>query len=186
MKILSLDISTKTGWALVTSSGLLLEFGTVNVSKPRGYERWMQFRTKIKDLIANTNPHVVVIEGYSFSSPGSLSGQVELGTIARLEILDCLNQIPIMEVAPNSLKKFVIGKGAGKKEVMMLEVYKRWKFEGTNDECDAYGLAMFVVALLNGIQMPKINMEATEKWVKEHPEDHQKIIAINCKNTLTN
>jgi Holliday junction resolvasome RuvABC endonuclease subunit len=71
--------------------------------------------------------------------------------------------IPYIEISPNGLKKFVTGKGSGKKEVIMLEAYKRWGIEGTNDEVDAYCLAMVGLAYHGHITMPKVNMEALKK-----------------------
>jgi crossover junction endodeoxyribonuclease RuvC len=51
-------------------------------------------------------------------------------------------KIPFKVVAPNTLKKFVTGKGNSKKNQMMLHAFKKWKMEFDDDNlCDAYGLA---------------------------------------------
>ena len=45
-------------------------------------------------------------------------------------------------IPPNTLKKFITGKGNAKKELMLLKVYKRWGVEfNDNNMADAYSLA---------------------------------------------
>ena len=61
--------------------------------------------------------------------------------------------IPWREVAATTLKKYVTGSGAGKKEVMWLGAYKRWGVEPTDLEkndnvLDAYCLARAALALM--------------------------------------
>lgn len=54
------------------------------------------------------------------------------------------NKIHTVMVPPTVLKKFVTGSGAAKKEVVMLDVYKRFGFEARdNNLADAFGLAAF-------------------------------------------
>jgi len=49
-------------------------------------------------------------------------------------------------IAPGTLKKFVTGSGAAKKEQMLLHVYKRWGVEfKTNDLADAFSLAQLAL-----------------------------------------
>lgn len=57
-------------------------------------------------------------------------------------------------VSPNSLKKFVTGKGVGKKNEMLLAVYRKWgvDFGGQDDMADAYSLARVGAALLSGAE----------------------------------
>lgn len=48
-----------------------------------------------------------------------------------------------LQVPPTVLKKFVTGKGNAKKQEMLLEVYKRWGADLSDDNAaDAYGLAL--------------------------------------------
>ena len=45
-------------------------------------------------------------------------------------------------ISPTTLKKFVTGKGNSGKDIMLLEVYKRWNVSFSNNNlADAYGLA---------------------------------------------
>lgn len=51
-------------------------------------------------------------------------------------------------VASNTLKKFVTGKGVGKKQLMVKYVYTKWGFDTDNDNlADAYGLARLAAAV---------------------------------------
>lgn len=98
-------------------------------------------------------PGVVVIEGYGQVRHGGVQSFVkcvEVGSIVRLVLWG--NDLPWLEVPPQSLKKFVCGTGklpsgaAGKKE-MIRNVSERWGFDTTNHNiADAYGLARFGLA----------------------------------------
>ena len=49
-------------------------------------------------------------------------------------------------VPPQTLKKWVCGKGTAKKEQMLLQTYKRWGMEfQDNNICDAYCLARYAM-----------------------------------------
>lgn len=72
---------------------------------------------------------------------------------------------PFIVVPPTTLKKFVIGKGVGEKELMLLETYRRWGVAfSSNDECDAYGLARFGEALIDSLsKKSKIILTKSQK-----------------------
>jgi Holliday junction resolvasome RuvABC endonuclease subunit len=83
----------------------------------------------------------VYIEGYSFGSNDSRARfSAEYGGLLR-EMLMSKCSLNLREVAPTTLKKFCTGKGAGKKEMVIGHLMKRYGCEfATNDEFDAYGL----------------------------------------------
>lgn len=94
--------------------------------------------------------NVAVIEGLAFMVRNA-TALVQLSALNYMTraMLDDYH-IPFVIVAPTSLKKFVTGSGASKKDVMLIETYKRWGVSITNDnECDAYGLARVGEALLS-------------------------------------
>lgn len=85
---------------------------------------------------------LVYIEGPSFGARGNailqLAGLHFLLRISLYKRFDLKYEI----IAPTSLKKFVTGKGNSKKELMLLEVYKRWGVEFKNNNlADGFGLA---------------------------------------------
>ena len=52
------------------------------------------------------------------------------------------NDIKYKIVTPGELKKFITGKGQAKKDLILLNVFKRWGVEFDNsDLADAYGLS---------------------------------------------
>lgn len=96
----------------------------------------------IKAFCAEQSIAAVYIEGYSFGSKGgAITSICEYGGLLR-HLLTCLvAPEKIYEVAPLTLKKFCTGKGAGKKEMVIGHLMKRYGVEfSTNDEFDAYGL----------------------------------------------
>lgn len=83
------------------------------------------------------------LEGLSFGSKGqSMLELAGLHYFVRTELDK--NGFNFKVVPPSSLKKFVTGKGNSKKELMLLNVYKKWKIEFTdNNLADAYCLARY-------------------------------------------
>jgi hypothetical protein len=104
----------------------------------------------------------VAMEGYA---PGAKFGREtagELGCIVKMALLTGLDD-PIgypTIVPPTSLKKFVLGKGVGGKNEMLLGVYKKWGAEFSDDNlADAYGLARLAHALDGGPLQHKYEQE---------------------------
>ncbi len=90
---------------------------------------------------------LVIVENYAFGKRFGSEKAGELGGILRLVCAQ--KKIPFVLVAVTTLKKFVTGVGKGKKELMQLKVFQKWGQEfKTNDEADAFGLAMVGVRFL--------------------------------------
>lgn len=142
--ILGLDISlSATGWALVEPSGHLLAMGTIK-SKPDAdrFARFDRILQTLKHVVSFKLLQLVVIEGYSFNSFGKVFDIAELSGIIKYELWK--NKIHFIEVPPNTLKKFVTGKGNSDKNIMMQKAYKQWGIEFTDDNvCDAFYLAKY-------------------------------------------
>ena len=104
-------------------------------------ERLRVFHQVITSLLLKYQPQVVVVEGYGYANPWTLATLVEFGTVLRAAVYKQAG-ITMVEVAPAQLKKFVLGKGVGKKDQVRLGVYKKWGFESKSDNVvDAYALA---------------------------------------------
>ena len=92
------------------------------------------------------------------------------------------HSIPFTVVQPTSLKKFVLGKGSGAKDLIMMHVFRQWGYiSKTNDEGDAFGLAKIAQciggdnthpldseqkAALDEISMTKKEKAARKKQIK--------------------
>jgi crossover junction endodeoxyribonuclease RuvC len=104
-------------------------------------ERIIQLEKEFKFIPTICGLHSVYIEGPSFSSSGKFVLQMgALHYYIRIFLLKKSTNFRI--IAPGTLKKFVTGTGKGKKELMLLKVYKKWNVEFDNNNlCDAYSLA---------------------------------------------
>lgn len=89
--------------------------------------------------------HSVCIEGPSYSSNGKFI--LEMGALHYfLRIFLYEQKVDYKIIAPTTLKKFVSGKGNSKKDLMLLNVYKKWdKDFDDNNLADAYGLARYAL-----------------------------------------
>lgn len=171
-RILGLDPSTKTGYAILDCdpNGIVTkhEVGRIHFPKIKGMARLHAFYERVVKLIHDNEPDGIIIEGYGFANKHTLVTLVEVGTMLRYAIHT--SQVPWLEVPPTSLKKFTTGVGNAKKDKMLLEVYKRWDFDAnTDDEADAFALAMFGFGVCGLIDMPQGNMGAVKKLIETNP-----------------
>jgi len=167
-RVLALDISTATGVVvfvgaeLIHSSEITLPPLKKDSAPSARIIRAHSLFRKVVQLLQTHRPGLVVIEGYGYANAFTLATLVELGTAARFA---CLTEdYPVVEVAPASLKKFVSGKGNVKKENILLDVYKRWKFSApTNNVADAYVLGRIGLAILGIDKTRAVDLPLTTK-----------------------
>lgn len=159
MKVVGFDPSTKTGFAVLDGMDVV-EFGEIKFPNKKGIARVQSIGQECMMIVAKHKPDLVITEGYGFANKHTLVTLVEIGTAIRLGLH--INNIPWGIVAPNTLKKFVTGKGNAKKDVMMLACYKQWKFEGTDNECDAFGLAALGAYSANPRIEPRLSKDQRE------------------------
>lgn len=164
MRVMGVDTSTKTGYVILDDAGDVVNVGVLS-HKPESnrFARFHKYVREIADLVDAYGVDLVVIEGYSFAGKFNNSLQYELGACIRMRLFE--EEIPFVEVPPTSLKKFVTGKGNCKKDLMLLNVYKRWDFDTDDDnEADAYGLAQFGRAIKGyDTGVPLLHLTALEK-----------------------
>lgn len=144
MKVMGIDPSTRTG--IVVLEDFAQTISVVSHTEIRtpgelGMTRVQSIGQHLAELLVVHKPDVAVIEGYAYGAKGrSITTMVEIGTVLRLTLH---RDMPgrWAEASPSALKKFTTGKGNSKKDLVMLNVFKAWGFEGTDNECDAFGLA---------------------------------------------
>jgi Holliday junction resolvasome RuvABC endonuclease subunit len=141
-----LDLSlTSAGVVFLDSKGNRIYSTAIQV-KSSGAERLHEIYCILNRLLTRIKPTHVCVEGYSYASPFNREATAELGGVIRMLLFE--HSIPFIVVQPTSLKMFILGKGAGSKESIMMLVYKQWGFTSSiNDEADAYGLAKIAQAL---------------------------------------
>jgi crossover junction endodeoxyribonuclease RuvC len=92
-------------------------------------------------------PNIIFVEGYSFGSKHGGEKLAEYGGILRLQLLKRFPHAKIMDVPPSALKKFITGKGNGDKTAVIAAIASRYQVQfKTNDEYDAYALALMAAA----------------------------------------
>lgn len=116
---------------------------TVYKSELRGVDRLMDIQTHLRSALYTYDIEDVAIEGYAFGSQmANMLG--ELGGMVKMTLRE-VGYYPLI-VPPTTLKKYVTGKGQGvSKSQMMLQVYKKWGAEFSDDNAaDSYALARLV------------------------------------------
>jgi crossover junction endodeoxyribonuclease RuvC len=140
---------TATGIIILDEAGNIeAQKLTSNNPKLPTISRVRQILDEIKEAISNnTNITSIGIEGFSFGSKGkSLFEIAYLGYRIREE----LQNFNLIDIAPTELKKYATGKGNSPKDIVMLNVYKRWGMEFHNNNlADAYVLAKICQEMYN-------------------------------------
>lgn len=127
--------------------------------------------------VMELKPDLVVVEGYAFGNKFSQVSMVSIGALIR-DGLTTLST-PYIEVAPTSLKKFMVGSGNAKKDQMLLAVFKAWGLECANhDEADAVALAMVGLHLM---EPPSDTTKYRRDVLKTLAEQYGR--AIDCTET---
>ena len=144
MKILALDIATRTGWALSTGAygAYTCAGGSDHVRACGTFQDWFC------DMLATHRPEIVFIEGAAKGGRGfNLKAYKLMGVVAA----NCFaHDLMVVEVSPQEIKKFATGKGnASKAEMvaaaMLIEPSIQPHME---DEADALFLARLAPELM--------------------------------------
>lgn len=142
-----------TGFALTALSSVdpTEHFTQVYKSSYFGIERLVDIRKWLEEQFVTFEQNGneikdLAMEGTVLASQAALV-LGELSATVRLTIYDYFDddrRFPL-KVPPMTLKKYAAGKGNAKKQEMLLQIYKRWGIEFTDDNAaDAYGLARLV------------------------------------------
>lgn len=137
-----------------TGTGLIILDNQKNVtfqevitsnSKDETTERIQKITNRILNkLDEHNNLNGIYIEGISYGSTGKAFSQ--LSGLYYHTLIELENKFPsttIKSIPPGTLKKFITGKGNAKKDLILLNVYKKFGIEFNNsDLADAFSLAM--------------------------------------------
>lgn len=151
--IIGLDLSlTHTGFVVLDHDGGVLAYSTIVPKKLRGVQRLYYIKKEIKKVLIYYKPTLAVIEGYAYTPNAGRTFSIgENGGIIKLLLY--IFGINYLVVAPKTLKKFVVGGNASKKQ-MEKAIERQWKEKfKTEHEYDAFGLAMmghYIINQLNG------------------------------------
>ena len=151
---LGLDLSLScSGYCVIDQTGKIRKIGNV-ISQPTTpdvesrFVRYSNITASFEQILKTfwSQIEVVAIENYSYGSKGKIIQLVECGTMVRNLVRDRIFERRkfIYEVAPISLKKFILGSGKIKsaKNIMCREVWKKYKYEIDDDNMvDAFLLS---------------------------------------------
>lgn len=142
INLLAIDPSlTETGICIFKNGKIHSE---VIKPKTKDVARLSDISNHINCLIQDHCITHACIEGYAYSAIGRIVNLGELGGVIRLLLYD--EGIPFVVVPPTVIKKFITGKGNAKKELMLLQVYKKFGVEfDNNNTCDAFALGKYVI-----------------------------------------
>jgi len=178
MNIIGIDPSL-TGTGIVCLEDGDYVDSKVVISKYKDINRLIDIREQIRIfMFKNKNIiHSVVIEGFAFGARGMAMFDLGmLSGILRAFIME--SNLKLLVIQPTMLKKFVTGKGNVHKDLMLMNVYKKWKIDFTefkgqaNNVCDAFGLAQigwskYCIDNDMKIKLTKEQKEVIEKISKE-------------------
>ena len=155
---IGLDISmTRTGVTVLEEGGRIIASEIVK-SKPQGDKPADETRRMLKivedvilfadEAMGGASPTLVAIENLAFMAQGtSLTQLAGLHHVIRFILQDALGW-PFVLVAPTTLKKYCTGSGKGEKDMMAVNIFKDYGFQGRdNNEFDSYGLAAIGLAV---------------------------------------
>jgi crossover junction endodeoxyribonuclease RuvC len=148
IRIIGIDPSL-TGTGIVVLENDKIIYKQILTSKLKDIARLYDLRDKLKKIIfkfLQVNIFVV-LEGYSFGSRIGQSFSIgEWCGLIKMFLYE--NNIPFIVVQPTILKKFVTGKGNVHKDLILMNIYKKFKVDFTrfkgnaNNIGDAFSLAI--------------------------------------------
>ncbi len=137
MKVLSLDLATKTGWASYDNGNV--DLGSADFSLKRGESPGMRF-LRCRSWLREMKQLLGAIDLIVYEQPHQRGGhptQVAMGLVAEVLSFAARANIETTSYHATNLKKWSTGKGNAKKEDMIKEAEKRGYIVANDDEADA-------------------------------------------------
>lgn len=135
MKILALDIATKTGWKTETSSGVW------DLKPNRGESEGMRvvrFKAKVRELIDLEKIELIAYERPAGMHKASIMVASEM--VGVLKDLCIEKNVDLACYSANEIKKFATGKGNANKESMIKSAIEKGFNPKDDNEADAIHL----------------------------------------------
>lgn len=151
MKLLSLDISTKTGWCTKNASGVWKL--DVKKDESKGM-RLIRFRAKLREICELEKIELIVFEQMAVYSKFPNFVAAEMQGVLKLFCEE--SKVEYKSYAPTQIKKFATGKGNAKKDAMVLAAKAFKPDVESDDEADAILLYKFALEDLNLVDTKSI------------------------------
>lgn len=178
--VVGLDLSTTgTGLSSLWGRRGAIKHHTETLTRETKKTKWSvgrlsEFVESTMAFVLGEEPSMVMIEGYAHNV-WNLAPLAELGGCIRMELHRA--EIPFCIVAPQALKKFLVGTmkiPKGKAKVFTSAAMKKeWGVEFPNyDEADAYALSRMGAALIDQDQWAPLPKDRRDSFRSIHPSDH--------------
>lgn len=168
-RITGLDLSlNRTGWAVTDSvKAIGISYGIFDSEDRHGAHRLAHIRNLVKQLVVSGGDperNLILIENYAFGKTNQAHQMGELGGVIRLMLFE--EGYEFFVIPPTRLKKFLTGKGVADKNIILKEVFKRWKFDVDDDNvADALVLMQLGLALVGKLENTTAFQEAVVQEV---------------------
>lgn len=143
MKILALDLATKTGYAMNDPD----ISGTENFGLRRGESpgmRYLRFVSWLEEIIAKSRPDIIVAE--EAHHRGGAATEVAAGFATHMQSTCAKHGVNHTTRHTGSIKKHATGKGNAGKDEMMAAFVKKW---GVAPKDDNHADAMWLLDMVN-------------------------------------
>lgn len=165
MRILGLDPSTNTGYALVDSGRVVVSSGSLHFPKLKGWERVRELSFGVLRLVNDYKPDHILIEEMIVGRASSAITVIQIASFIRFTLWQ--EGIAHHDVHPATLKKFLTGSGNASKEQVMVHTTAKYNvLPKTNDEADAINAAMFGHCLMDPKGTPAEPLVVVKDHVK--------------------
>ena len=144
MKILGLDLATRTGWSIF-DDGRLVEWGMQDFSVGRGESpgmRYLKFRVWLDNVVKLSEVDLVVYEQAHMR--GGAATEVLVGLCTRVQEIAAGWKIDHATVHTATLKKHATGNGRAEKADMIAAAQKKWPALGAGHLDDNIADAIWV------------------------------------------
>jgi Holliday junction resolvasome RuvABC endonuclease subunit len=140
MRIIALDIATKTGWAVINEDGIIEDSGVEKFTGETRGEKLSSCMAFFFFLFKAHNPSCIVAEKPFFRGSGT---RLLMPMVGLAELSAHRNNAAFLEVPAVTVKQYLTGNGKAEKSQMMAEITKLgYSFEDDN-EADAIAMALY-------------------------------------------
>lgn len=146
MKILALDLGTRTGWAIHRPAMPEPISGTMDFTTKRWESpavRFLHFRQSIPELLFEID-HVVYERVHRHA--GTDAAHFYGGLLAELQVACLERNLPFEGFTPGQIKKHATGKGNADKDAMIAAASARWPQQLIRDDNQADALWLLDLA----------------------------------------
>jgi len=138
MRILALDLGTKTGWA--TDSGGEFVAGTESFSRHRNESfgmRYLRFRKWLLEMLDLNTPDLVIYERILPHHRGAQAAEVAHKFEVLVNVVCEERGVEYASETPGAIKKRATGKGNAPKKAVMTAARKQWPHIRIQDDNQA-------------------------------------------------